>query len=276
MQKIIFREQIQNYSDCINQSIVDYIVSEAIETYESFDRFSLISFDWYNIYDLTASPAQIIIYIDKEDLFYICENQISYDLAQTLFEQAESNERALYLFFRNLFKGKAQHLEEVEDRISALDDLIMEGSNAKARDELMTLKYETLRLKKFYEPLESLFEELCSNDNALLSDGCLKYCLILRNRAADLTAKLQNLREYIAQVRESYQTQIGIEQNNLMKVFTLVTSIFLPLTLLVGWYGMNFNMPEFRWRFGYLGVILLSLSIGVLWYILFKKKKWFK
>jgi len=81
--------------------------------------------------------------------------------------------------------------------------------------------------------------------------------------------------EYIHQVRESYQSQIEIEQNNLMKVFTMVTSIFLPLTLIVGWYGMNFQMPELKWRYGYPFLIAVCILVSAIWYIIFKKKKWF-
>lgn len=276
MQELIFRDKVRDYAGSIDASIIDYIASESIETYESFDKFCLISFDWYDLSSASSAPSQIIIYLDREDIFFICENQSSYDAAQKLFEPAESNERALYLFFRNLFRGKAQYLEEVEDRISALDDSIMGRASDRKRAKIMRLKYETLRLKKFFEPLHSLFDDLCSNDNGLLSEESLKYFQVLHNRAADLLTKVQNLREYVGQVRESYQTQIGIEQNNLMKVFTLVTSIFLPLTLLVGWYGMNFDMPEFHWSYGYAVVIAAAIVICAAWYLIFKKKKWFK
>jgi magnesium transporter len=59
-----------------------------------------------------------------------------------------------------------------------------------------------------------------------------------------------------------------------MKLFTVVTTIFLPLTLIVGWYGMNFTtMPELGWSFGYVYVILLSIIVAIICYIFFKKKK---
>lgn len=276
MQKVIYRDQIESYSDCIDQSIIDYIAQESIETYESLENFSLIAFDWYNMEDLGASPAQIIVYLDREDLFYICENEVSFRVAESLFEPAGSNESALYASFRSLLRGKEQQLERIEDRISALDDAILQGSETWKRDEIMKIKYETLRLKKFFEPLESVLELLCGNDNGLIGDEYMKHFVVLHTRAADLAAEVRNLREYIAQVRESYQAQIGIEQNHLMKVFTLVTSIFLPLTLLVGWYGMNFSIPEFSWRFGYPGVIILSLAICAAWFIIFRRNKWFK
>ena len=79
----------------------------------------------------------------------------------------------------------------------------------------------------------------------------------------------------MAHLREAYQSQLSIRQNDLMKVFTVVTAVFLPLTLLTGWYGMNFaSMPELRWRYGYPAVILLgAVIVGVLLYW-FRRKKW--
>ena len=60
-----------------------------------------------------------------------------------------------------------------------------------------------------------------------------------------------------------------------MKTLTVLTSIFFPLTIIVGWYGMNFeSMPEFKWRYGYLFVILLSVAIRLVMVLVGKKKKW--
>ncbi len=76
-------------------------------------------------------------------------------------------------------------------------------------------------------------------------------------------------------MREAYQSQLSIQQNDLMKIFTVVTVVFLPLTLLAGWYGMNFtNMPELQWKYGYPAVIGVSaaLVVWLIWY--FKRKKW--
>ncbi len=277
MQKVIYINEIRNYSDYIDQSVIDYINEQQTETYESFDKYSIIAFDWYDINDVDSKPSQIMIYIDNDDIFFICENDESYEVAQKLFVNADTNERALYLFFNNLFKGTSKHMEALEDRISALDDAVIDGTgDDKIREQIVDDRYEVLRLKKYYEQLEFVFEELCDNDNDLISSECLKYFEILRNRSVRLVTGVKNLREFITQVRESYQAQIGIEQNNLMKVFTLVTSIFLPLTLIAGWYGMNLKMPEYSWKYGYLIIISLSIVICIIWIIFFKKKNWFK
>ena len=77
------------------------------------------------------------------------------------------------------------------------------------------------------------------------------------------------------QLRDLYQAHIDIKQNRIMTVLTVVTTIFMPLTLIVGWYGMNFKyMPELEWQWGYPVVILVCVVIAVGSLLFFKKKKW--
>ncbi|MBO5524170.1 MAG: cobalt transporter, partial [Roseburia sp.] len=93
-------------------------------------------------------------------------------------------------------------------------------------------------------------------------------------RAERLHDHVEMLREYLIQIRELYQSLIAVQQNKVMSFLTIVTTIFLPLTLIAGWYGMNFpNMPEFRWKYSYLAVIIISLMVIVLEIFYFKKKK---
>ena len=82
------------------------------------------------------------------------------------------------------------------------------------------------------------------------------------------------MKEYTQQIREIYQTQITLQQNRVMNFLTVVTTIFMPLTLITGWYGMNFyNMPELHWQYGYICVIIISIVVIIAECIYFKKKK---
>ena len=276
MQKIIYRSEIENYTQQMEPAVVTYIEEGQIETYEGFDTFSIVAFDWYDIKNMEADPSQMLLYLDADDLFIICENEVSYNAAAKYFTEAPSNERAMYLFFKNLFKGDTKNLEELEDRISDLDDAVIHDSSETIREKILDTRYEVLRLKKYYEQFEEIFEDLCDNDNEMISEEFLTYFEVLSNRCDRLLRQVLNLKEYIVQVRESYQAQIDIEQNRLMKIFTLVTSIFLPLTLIAGWYGMNVKMPEFEWAYGYPFVIVVCLVTIAIWAIVFKKKGWFK
>ncbi|MBR6478130.1 MAG: magnesium transporter [Lachnospiraceae bacterium] len=276
MQKVIYRSEIANYTQQMEPAVVTYIEEGQIETFEGFDTFSLVAFDWYDIRDMEEDPSQMLLYFDRDDLFIICENENSYEAANKCFVAAPSNERSMYLFFKNLFKGDTKFLEELEDRVSTLDDTVIHDGSETVREQIVDTRYAILRLKKYYEQFEEIFDELCDNDNGMISEDYLTYFDILNNRCSRLERQVIDLKEYIVQVRESYQAQIDIEQNRLMKVFTLMTSIFLPLTLIAGWYGMNLQMPEFTWKYGYVFVITVCAIVCIVWAIVFKKKGWFK
>ena len=84
------------------------------------------------------------------------------------------------------------------------------------------------------------------------------------------------LAEYSIQLREMHQTQVEMRQNQIMQFLTIVTTIFMPLTLITGWYGMNFKaMPELDTSYGYFIVMVVCILIIILEVIYFKKKKWF-
>ena len=77
------------------------------------------------------------------------------------------------------------------------------------------------------------------------------------------------------QIRDLYKAHLDVKQNRIMTVLTVVTTIFMPLTLIVGWYGMNFRyMPELEWHWGYPVIIIASVVIVVASLLFFKKKKW--
>ncbi len=96
------------------------------------------------------------------------------------------------------------------------------------------------------------------------------------HRVEQLQNHVHLLRENVLQIRELYQSMQDAHQNKIMAVITIVTTIFLPLTLITGWYGMNFvYMPELQWRYGYFAVIMISLIIVIAEIIYFKKKKFF-
>ena len=91
-----------------------------------------------------------------------------------------------------------------------------------------------------------------------------------------LREESQLLRESCTQVQSLFQAEIDIRQNRIMQILTIVTTIFLPLTLLVGWYGMNFaGMPELTWKYGYPVIVVVSIVIvGISLWVCKRKKFW--
>ena len=130
--------------------------------------------------------------------------------------------------------------------------------------------------KDYYEQLIDIGETLQENENDLFEEEDLRYFKIFTDKSERLSNNAQLLCDNLIHLREALDATLNYNLNNTMKLFTMVTIIFQPLTLIVGWYGMNFtNMPELGWKFGYLYVILLCLAVaGAILYYFKKKKYW--
>ncbi len=276
MQKVLYRGEAQEYAPYFEERVRSYIQEGQIETFEGFENYDLMAFDWYDVHSENTAVSQILIYIDREDLFFLCEDQRAFDRAASLLPAGQNNERALYLFFAGLLKNDMARLEEYETQIT---DAEADALDSLRKDYLRSIygyRRETLRLKRYYEQLALILDNLCANDNGLFSRQGVRSLTIVANRVARFCASVVALRDYVTQMREACQSQMDLEQNNLMRFFTVITAIFLPLTLIAGWYGMNFRyMPELSWRYGYLGVVVLSAAVCVVLIVWFKRKKWF-
>ena len=126
-----------------------------------------------------------------------------------------------------------------------------------------------------YAQLLDLSQELEENENEFFQEDNVRYFHLVSQRVQTLHDMTSSLADYTAQIRDMNQTQIDLKQNRIMTILTVVTSIFMPLTLITGWYGMNFvHMPELASPLAYPIVIGVSILIFVGCLIFFKVKKW--
>ncbi len=170
-------------------------------------------------------------------------------------------------FFMELVEEDTLYLASLEREIADMEEKVLQGETKHFHYQMLGIKKEISRLYCYYCQMTDVGEALASKESV---------CGNFSERVDRMKQEAQSLREYAMQVQDVYQSEISIRQNNIMKFLTVVTTIFLPLTLIAGWYGMNFdNMPELGWRYGYpvvAGVSLLVIIIS-LWF--FKKKKFF-
>ncbi len=103
-------------------------------------------------------------------------------------------------------------------------------------------------------------------------DDDIKHLKSVLFRVERYSSNISYLSGYITNVKDSYTSKMDLSMNNTMKVLTVVTTIFTPITIITGWYGMNFeNMPELKWNFGYIYVMGISLCSVILVYLLFRR-----
>ena len=158
-------------------------------------------------------------------------------------------------------------------KMPSLERFLYDFLDQIVKDDLIRNDIRYLRIH--YEQLMDLASEFEENENGFFKLENLRYFRLFINRADRLHEASMSLRDYTMQLRDLYKAQLDIKQNRIMTVLTVVTTIFMPLTLIVGWYGMNFvYMPELKWEGSYPVVIVLSILIVVISLIFFKKKKW--
>lgn len=174
-------------------------------------------------------------------------------------------------FFLQVVESDQQFLASLEKKVESLEEKIIAQDYEDFHVEILNLKKEISRMNRYYHQISDMIDDLQSSSQ---EENPLVY-RIFDSKISRLLQETIDLREYAMQVQDVYMSEIGIRQNNVMKMLTIVTTIFMPLTLLVGWYGMNFvHMPELSWKYGYFGIIGISILIifGTLWFI--KRKKW--
>lgn len=184
-------------------------------------------------------------------------------------------ERLIYSFLERLIFDGLSMLERLEADISEHEDRINERNLDKDfNSQISGIRKELMLIDNYYQQLIAFGEELEENSSDLLEEENLHYFRIFTDKVSRLSNNTRMLQEYCVQVREAYHAQLEYDLNKIMKMFTVVTTIFLPLTLIVGWYGMNFTtMPELTWRYGYLFVIILSCIVAIICFVFFRKKK---
>ncbi len=186
-----------------------------------------------------------------------------------------SLERFLYDLLETAISGDLPMLERIEKDLNRIENDIMKGTITGYPLEMNDIRGDLLDLRVHYEQLIDLGQELEENENDFFSDDNLRYFHMFTERVIRLQTTVSGQREYVSQLRDLVQARLAEKQNTIMTVLTVITTIFLPLTLIAGWYGMNFvNMPELRWAYGYPAIIIVSVLIVVVFLWWFKKKKW--
>lgn len=228
--------------------------------------------------DIMGSKYKVQFFINEKYVVIIDDEEFSgriiYRIMQRRIHQADTKEKFLYHFLTELMSRDQMFLATYERNLIDLEKDIDRKRAQEIQNQIAPMRNELLSLQEYYDELRDLGKELEENENHLFDTTQLRYFGVVSDRADRLMNKTGLLIEYARQVKEDFETTITAKQNSTMQFLTIISTIFMPLTLITSWYGMNFeNMPELH--NGYPFVILLSLCVIIVTIIIFKKKKLF-
>lgn len=173
-------------------------------------------------------------------------------------------------------------LEELGDRLEELEDLAFSSPSPETLDGIHTVKRDLLLLRRVLWPQREAINTLVRDGRSLLQDETQVYLRDCYDHTVQIMELIESYREMASSLLEVYLSSLSNRMNDVMKVLTIIATIFIPLSFLVGVYGMNFNpaaspwnMPELNLRYGYpaLWLIMIVIVGGML--ALFRRKGWF-
>lgn len=265
----------------ILEDIVDTNQRPKIDEYPEylFIVFKMLYFDDYGVFinehiSLVLGKGYVITFQESDgDVFNSLRQRIAKSKGRI--RKAGSD----YLMFA-IMDAVVDHYfvltEALSDRIETLEDqLFFSHAENDITQEIQELKREVLHIRKAVYPFREVVNRIEKIDSPLIEEHTFTYLRDLYDHVVQVAESIEIYREMTWSLMDMYMTTISNRMNEVMKVLTIMASIFIPLTFMAGIYGMNFdNIPELHYENGYyyLWGVMILVVLGLLWY--FKRKKW--
>lgn len=229
-----------------------------------------------NAVDLLGSRYRLIFFVNKQYVLLVSEDGYGRRLAEHLRARKltvqTTTEKVLSMILGDIIAKDNVILEKFERELMEMEEEAMRRQTEPFLKHMIRVRKQLLTLRGYYEQFMEVGRELEENENDLFAKKQLKYFGTISDRAERLLHRCIHLIDYAGQVKDVYQGKVDERQNRNMQYLTVVSTIFFPLTLITGWYGMNFeNMPELAHGYPYVAVISVLVVIVCIW--IFKKKK---
>lgn len=290
------------------------VINHQLQEVEQMEQTGVLFVDQNQIEQIKGSKQYALFMKERENLHFRFENHLYFDLIvlPSLYKEAENTllyvflEKETVLFvgdisyfrslikhapmlegtipasmilqlaFRNITEAIHEQVETFENEILQTEDHIIKKTALKnVSQAILNFRKRLLVRKRDVNELLDILDCLLENERNLFQQDDLTRLDIEKNRLNRNHDHLLSLLEYVTEVREAYQSAIDNQLNNIMQLFTIISAIFLPLTLIVGWYGMNLQMPETSWEHMYFLVIFVCVGIVAFCVYFFRKNKWF-
>lgn len=166
-------------------------------------------------------------------------------------------------------------LEGIGERIEDIEEEVVTNPQKGTVHSIHELKREMIFLRKAVWPLREVISTLQRGDSPLIKNTTAVYLRDVYDHTIQVIDAIETSRDMLSGMLDIYLSSISNRMNEIMKFLTIIGTIFIPLTFIVGIYGMNFQfMPELKWQYGYFAVMVFMFAISIIMLFYFKKKRW--
>ncbi|MHC1683650.1 MAG: magnesium transporter CorA family protein [Clostridiaceae bacterium] len=249
-----------------------------------FDGYIFIAANLLEHKNNVVTAMDFNIFFNKENVFTVVRkyNDIVVNFIKevsksphVIKEKPYSDVLVYYVLDRIIVKDY-EVISQLEIKTDEIEISILKGPNRSHIEELIRLRREVYRIRKFINPLRYIGDSLLGNDNEVIEKDNIKYFNNLNNKINKLLQTLDNLVQDLSQVREAFEAETANKTNELIKVFTLITGILLPINIITSIFGMEIMIMPLRDNTNAFKYICCAMVVStILLLIVFKKKKWF-
>ncbi|MDL2247996.1 magnesium/cobalt transporter CorA [Bacteroides sp. OttesenSCG-928-J23] len=218
----------------------------------------------------------ILTFLESDSTFF--ENISTAIRNDILKIRTRQTDYLLSVILNNVMGNYNQIVSDIDDSLEDLEEELL-NIKGKVRDlgvHIQSLRRQYLQIKKAVFPLKEQYVKLLRSENKLIHKVNRAFFNDVNDHLQFVLQTIEICRETLSSLVDLYISNNDLRMNDIMKRLTIVSTIFIPLTFLVGVWGMNFEfMPELSWKHGYLVAWVLMIAIGILVFLFFKKKKWY-
>jgi len=166
-------------------------------------------------------------------------------------------------------------LEKIGEKIEQIEEEVIDDPTPKIMQKIYSLKRDIIYLRRSVWPLREVISGMQREKSRLIKTSTNVFLRDLYDHTIQVMDTIETYRDMVSGMLDIYMSSVSNKMNEVMKVLTIFAAIFIPLTFIVGIYGMNFHhMPELEWSLGYPLILLAMLTIGIVMLLFFKRKKW--
>ncbi|MEB6206781.1 magnesium/cobalt transporter CorA [Mammaliicoccus sciuri] len=273
-------EILVDYFDFHPLSVEDATQVQQRPKFKQYDDYQFIVFHALDLKTLESEEVDIFIGDDFIVTFHRERYEEIDTIKRKLFnETIEINEPKdiLLHILDDIVDNYFPFIYDIEDKVFNFEDRHNLDITTKTLiDDTFDLRQELLIIKRTVQPMKDLVYRMREGKVLHLSEQQFLYITHINDHLMKQMEMVDSSREMTSDIRDNYISLNSFKMNNIMKILTIYSVVFMPLTLIAGIYGMNFtNMPELEWHTGYYIVLIIMAVIAIIMLIVFKKKRWF-